>query len=294
MSVGYRGYGAEPRMARRSASRGRALESEHRRFGTACLLMALLVACGGGDGDEGLASSCSPSPSINSEPSESASVEEQYRYHVQATVACITFFTPCGVELLEGPPDSGIDPIRVAVYWTPGPEDANRSFRFSVATVRDPCGQRAVQTWNVFVAPTPEQVAAAPGVGPAVVRTIPESGTVSVPLSYEVVADFSEEIAPATLTPASFVVTDAGTGAALAGTIAYASRRAVFTPAGGLPGSATITARVRATVTDLEGNPLAADYAWSFQTSPAPDTTPPMVVAVPRPKARAARRWTAW
>lgn len=70
-------------------------------------------------------------------------------------MACIPFFTPCGFDLLEGPPGAGVDRIRGVVYWTPAAADGNTSRRFTIATARDPCGNRAVQSWTVAVAPAP-------------------------------------------------------------------------------------------------------------------------------------------
>jgi hypothetical protein len=91
----------------------------------AWLAAIALTACGGGN-DEAH-SSCWPEPSIASSPVTSVSASQQYRYHVEYTMACIPIFTRCAVELLEGPSGSGVDPVL--------------------------CGKRATQSWSVAVGP---------------------------------------------------------------------------------------------------------------------------------------------
>ena len=113
------------------------------------LMAALLVACGGGGGGDG--ASCSPAPAITSTPPTSATVNQQYQYQVDFTLACLFF--GCGFELLTAPPGAGIDNIRSAVFWTPDASQANRSVQFTIATFNDLCGHRATQSWLVLVSP---------------------------------------------------------------------------------------------------------------------------------------------
>ena len=112
-------------------------------------LVVLLAACGGGGGDDSSAS-CSPAPSVNSTPPTSVRVGDQYQYRVEYTLACVLF---CGFDLVQAPPGAGVDNIRSAVYWTPGPADANRAVTFAIATETDLCGHRATQSWIVIVTP---------------------------------------------------------------------------------------------------------------------------------------------
>jgi hypothetical protein len=108
--------------------------------------LGLLAACGGGD-DSNV--TCSPSPSINSTPPTGAIVGQQYRYDVQFTLACIPFVTPCGLDLLQAAPGAGLSGR--TVFWTPAAADAGTSPQFTIATKSDPCGNRATQSWSVFV-----------------------------------------------------------------------------------------------------------------------------------------------
>jgi hypothetical protein len=119
---------------------------------SAALLMAaaMLGACGGGGGGDG--ASCSPAPSINSTPPTNAAVNQQYRYQVNFTLACIPLLS-CGFELLQGPAGAGIDARDGIVFWTPAASDANHSVQFTIGTFNDLCGHRATQSWLVLVSP---------------------------------------------------------------------------------------------------------------------------------------------
>ena len=52
-----------------------------------------------------------------------------------------------------------------------------------------------------------------------------------------------------------------------------------FTPTAALAPNTLFTATLTTMITDLAGNPLAANYVWSFTTGAAPDTTPPEIVS---------------
>ncbi|MES2885025.1 MAG: Ig-like domain-containing protein [Pseudomonadota bacterium] len=124
--------------------------------------------------------------------------------------------------------------------------------------------------------------AAAPDTtAPTVSSIFPANGTAGVAVNTAITASFSEAIAPASITTASFSLA-CPTGAAITGTVSYAMNGNVasFTPSNPLPSSTTCTATVSTAVRDLSGNALAAPFTWSFTTSAAPDTTAPTVVAV--------------
>lgn len=240
-------------------------------------VFALAAGCGGGGGDGGGGSggSCSPAPAILSSPPTVGSVDQQYVYEVSARMFCIPFFTACGIDFLQGPPQSGFDSIRGLVYWNVSPSDVNATVPFTIATKSDLCGNRAVQSWSVHVAPPPPDT-----VGPIVSQTDPGSGSVGVPFSYQIAAAFNEDLAPASVNAATFVVKVTSTGATVNGSFTYGNRWAVFIPSSPLAGSTNYTATIGPGVTDVSGNAMAAAYSWSFTTNPAPDTTPPLVSAV--------------
>jgi hypothetical protein len=113
---------------------------------------------------------------------------------------------------------------------------------------------------------------------PTVSSTTPVNAINGVPVSQVVSATFSEAMNPATVNATTFTLTGAG-GVAVTGAVTYADSGSVarFTPAALLAPNAVFTATITTGATDLAGNALASNYAWSFQTVPAP--TPPTVIS---------------
>ena len=112
----------------------------------------------------------------------------------------------------------------------------------------------------------------------------PAGGATGQPTGTAPTAVFSEAIDQATLTTATFSLTDQTTPGAVAGSVGYdgPNRRATFTPSAALAFSHTYLARVvggSSGIADVAGNRLAADVTWTFTTAAAPDTTPPTVTA---------------
>ena len=121
---------------------------------------------------------------------------------------------------------------------------------------------------------------------PTVTGIAPPAGAAGVAAAANATATFSEALAPATVTAASFELRGPG-GQTVAASVTWsaATRTATLDPSANLAFLTTYTATVRggpAGVTDVAGNPLAADFAWSFTTQAdpnPPDTTPPTVTA---------------
>ncbi|WP_406694367.1 N,N-dimethylformamidase beta subunit family domain-containing protein [Singulisphaera sp. Ch08] len=116
---------------------------------------------------------------------------------------------------------------------------------------------------------------------PTVGATTPASNAPGVAVSTNVTAQFSEAIDPTTVTTASFELRGPN-NALMAATVAYNSDTRIVTlnPTTDLAMATTYTARVKGGSTgvkDLAGNPLAADFTWSFTTVAAP---PPPSLAV--------------
>ena len=112
---------------------------------------------------------------------------------------------------------------------------------------------------------------------PDVIYTVPANGADDVPVrmlpmmpdAYHPVIwlMFTEPISATTVTTDSFFVTD-GVGGRVSGEVAYDGTRNVarFTPSEPLAWDETYTATITPDVQDTSGNPLAADYVWSFHT----------------------------
>ncbi len=127
---------------------------------------------------------------------------------------------------------------------------------------------------------------------PRVTLTVPATTvpgpTANAPTNTAITAIFTEDMAPATISAASFTVTCVAPCVSPAGAVSYsvASRTAVFTPAAVLAAGVTYTATVTTAATDLASNalagnqaplPAASNYVWTFTTA-AP--VPPANVAV--------------
>jgi hypothetical protein len=129
---------------------------------------------------------------------------------------------------------------------------------------------------------------------PATTTTGPTPG---VPSNTAVSATFTKNLAPATITGASFTVTCAAPCVSPTGTVNYSvgARTAVFRPTADLTVGATYTATITTAVTDLAGNVLAgnqaapptpSDYVWTF-TAAAPSAAGNVSVLSTNPAAGA-------
>ena len=106
---------------------------------------------------------------------------------------------------------------------------------------------------------------------PTVSAVTPISNATDVALNTTVTATFSEAIAPLTLNSSNFELRDAA-NAVVSATISYnaATWVATLTPNAALAPNTVYTAKLKSGpggVSDVAGNPLAADYSWSFTTA---------------------------
>jgi len=135
--------------------------------------------------------------------------------------------------------------------------------------VRDTAGNAmaANYAWSFTTA------AAADSTPPTVNSTNPSNNQTGVAVNGSVSATFNEAVAPASISTSSFTVSG------VSGTVGVSGTTATFTPSAPLAFNTTYTATITTAATDLAANHLAANYAWSFTTSAAPDTTPPTVAS---------------
>ncbi len=112
---------------------------------------------------------------------------------------------------------------------------------------------------------------------PTVISTAPTAGAIAVPPANNLSATFSEPMDPASLSVATFTLSQGGV--AIAGTVTAVNSTAVFAPLiplfPGTPYIATVTTGAR----DLAGNALATAFTWSFTTGSVADVTPPTVIS---------------
>lgn len=146
------------------------------------------------------------------------------------------------------------------------PDDILTLFRTYTATIttgaQDLAGNAlaADYTWGFTTSSAQDTTA------PTVSSVSPLINAAGVPLNTTISAIFSEAMDPATLTTASFTVTDTA-NANVVGSLSTSGSTTTFTPASSLTGLMTYTATITNTVQDLAGNTLEAPYSWSFTTA---------------------------
>jgi hypothetical protein len=229
-------------------------------------LLALLSACGGGEG--GIFDSCTPPPSISSTPQSTATVGQEYVYGIHAIHLCggiIPF--PCrNVDALRLPAGATFSDTQAPyILWTPSPSQANSNAAFEIATKPDSCGDRVTQSWTVYVT--------ADTTPPALASKYPSAQT-DVPLTTSIGITFSEPIDANSIDLNSFIVT--GPAGPIPGSIAtYTPATATFHPTADLPASSSISITLTTAIKDLSGNALTSNYTWTFTTAAIPPAPPP-------------------
>ena len=113
---------------------------------------------------------------------------------------------------------------------------------------------------------------------PTVSATTPINGATNIPLSTGLTATFTEPVNPSTVTGATFTLRD-NANTTLASTVTVNGPTVTLAVGPGTPlqYGTTYTATLTTGITDLSGNALQTNFSWSFTTSLAPDTTPPVV-----------------
>jgi hypothetical protein len=104
---------------------------------------------------------------------------------------------------------------------------------------------------------------------PTVISVNPVNGTSGICPDTVVVATFSEAMNPSTINTTTFTLTSGTPPVAVAGVVTYdvPSHVATFTPSDPLALSTLYTATITTGAQDLNGDPLASDYVWTFTTS---------------------------
>ena len=187
-----------------------------------------------------------------------------------------------GVTLANGTPVAGVvsyDPLANLAIFTPSTALAlNSSYTAKVNTgVQDMFGNSLALplTWTFSTGGNSCLPAAPP------VSVTPASGATGVCQSTAVAATFAQLMNPATINAASFTLTSAA-GVSVASTISVDATGKTFTltPKAPLALSTTYTATITTSAQDTFGNPLAANYAWSFTTAAVACGIPPTVPVV--------------
>jgi hypothetical protein len=122
--------------------------------------------------------------------------------------------------------------------------------------------------------PDKNSAAAATATAPTTPPTVtneapPNASTLICPNTAVITATFSKAMNPATLNLTTFKLAGPG-GTSVSGAVTYvaATDVATFTPAGPLSASTAYTATITTGAQDAFGNGLAANFVWTFTTSP--------------------------
>lgn len=113
---------------------------------------------------------------------------------------------------------------------------------------------------------------------PTVVSTVPANGALGIAIGGNITATFSEAMNAASITTASFTLSDGVTP--VTGVVTYAGGTAMFNPSADLDSSTVYTATITTGAEDEAGNNLAANFVWTFTTGDPGDVTLPTVSVV--------------
>jgi hypothetical protein len=108
----------------------------------------------------------------------------------------------------------------------------------------------------------------ATGALPTVISTDPANGATNVAAGKIITATFSTAMDPATINATTFLLKQGTTS--IAGVVTYSGTTASFTPSAPLTANTVYTATITTGAKNVAGNPLAADYVWSFTTGSTP------------------------
>lgn len=182
-----------------------------------------------------------------------------------------TFLLSDGSELISGSVSRRGD---AAILFVPSGElDPDTEYTATITTdATDRAGYALAEdyTWRFTTGAEPDVLA------PRVIVTEPEDGASDVSRSVEVYATFSEAMDPDTINEATFTLSGPG-AAEVTGAVDYdpTTHSGLLVPDLDLEADTTYTATVTAGATDLAGNPMLADYTWTFTI---PDLSAPRVV----------------
>ena len=113
-------------------------------------------------------------------------------------------------------------------------------------------------------------------IAPIIISTAPLGGSTNVAVAATVSATFSEAMNTSTLNTSSFTLSQGANS--IPGLVSASGALATFSPVSNLDPGLLYSATITTAATNLAGNPMAAQFTWSFTTAMAVDTTPPTVL----------------
>ncbi|MDB5915148.1 MAG: hypothetical protein JWP22_3823 [Ramlibacter sp.] len=265
-----------------------------RTWGGVVLLAAGLAGCGGGGRDAVLGFDSTPTaPTVTAAvPAAAATgvaintsrINVSFNEPIAPFGAGSSFTVTCAAPCVNPTGTASLDGSgRIATFTlTPGTQlDPNTQYTTTIT------GVRSAATGLPLAAPfvsTFTTGASLDTTRPRVASTFPQTTspgpTTGVAANSAVTATFTEDMAPGSISNASFTLACAAPCTAPAGSVSYvlANRTAVFTPAAALATGVTYTATITAAASDNAGNtlagnqaplPAASNYVWTFTTGAA-------------------------
>ena len=154
------------------------------------------------------------------------------------------------------------------------PRDGRRAATASTTTARARSPTETFNATNYWVDASFDRTIPPDTRGPVVTESRPPPSATDVAAGTRVTATFDEQLAPASVTSATFTLRDED-GDLVAADVSYdaQTRTAKLKPQSPLANSETYPRALKGGaggVTDAAGNPLAADKTWSFTTEPKP------------------------
>ena len=265
------------------------------------VLLAALAGCGGGGGGGAAGNGNGGNGGNGGPPDTTAPTVSQMSpgedvsgvgTNGRLTVTFSEAMTPAAINAANFRLTNGVDSVpgtvtldaanHIAVFEpTSGLAPDTRYTATMVTGIKDLAGNPLASDFAWCFVTGPGADASAPGVA----STVPAGAASGVAVNRSVVVTFSADMDSASITSANFTLTGPG-AVAVAGTVSYGRRAAVFVPSGALAANATYTASIGTGVKGLTGVPLPARVSWSFVTGAAGDATAPVVAAVsPAPAA---------
>jgi hypothetical protein len=120
---------------------------------------------------------------------------------------------------------------------------------------------------SIFEIPADVQIILPDTTTPTVGSTSPAPNSTGIMVNIPITATFSEEMNASAITTSSFTLKS--NDKPVSGKVTYTGNTATFTPTEELTYSTEYTVTVTKQATDLAGNGLPADYAWTFKTRDA-------------------------
>ena len=262
----------------------------------AALLVASLAACGGGSGGRdpvlGLdapplpptVTAVAPVPNATGVAVNNTVITAGFS-EPMAPITATNFTVTCAAPCVSPAGTVTLDSTgRVATFALP----AGTSLAAGTIYTATVSGAKSAATGLVLAAPYVWQFTTglvADTTRPQVLLTVPATTspgpTTGAATNTAITALFTEDMAPASISAATFKLACAAPCVAPAGSVSYSvgNRTAVFTPAAALAASTTYTVTVTTGATDLAGNalagnqgvlPAASNYVWSFTTAAGP------------------------